>query len=100
MHVAESVVGLCRNVDLLIHDAQYTASEFELKRTWGHCTVEYAVWVAAVSKAKRLALFHHDPYHDDEMIEKMTRAAQACGEQLGVEVFAAHEGMSIDLGSR
>ena len=71
--VAESVVELCRNVDLLIHDAQYTASEFEQKKTWGHCTVEYAVWVASVAKAKRLALFHHDPFHDDEMIERMTR---------------------------
>jgi phosphoribosyl 1,2-cyclic phosphodiesterase len=97
--VAEPVVELCRNVDLLIHDAQYTAHEFELKKTWGHCTVEYAVWVASVAKAKRLALFHHDPFHDDDMIEKMTRAAQICGEQLGVEVFAAHEGMSVDLGS-
>ena len=44
--IAESVLELCRGVDLLIHDAQYTPSEFEQKRTWGHCTVEYAVSVA------------------------------------------------------
>ena len=96
-HVAESVLELCRGVDLLIHDAQYTASEFELKRTWGHCTIEYAVWVAAEAKAKRLALFHHDPFHDDDTVETMTRAAQVCGERLGVEVFAATEGLSLDL---
>lgn len=99
MHVADSVLELCRGVDLLIHDAQYTSREFERKRDWGHCTVEYAVWVAAASKAKRLALFHHDPFHDDDMIEKMTAAAQSCGEKLGVEVFAAHEGLSIDIDS-
>jgi phosphoribosyl 1,2-cyclic phosphodiesterase len=96
-HVADSVLELSRGVDLLIHDAQYTAAEFELKRTWGHSTIDYAVWVAAQAKAKRLALFHHDPFHDDETIERMTRAAQHCGERHGVEVFAATEGLSIDL---
>lgn len=99
-HVADSVLELCQGVDLLIHDAQYTASEFEQKRTWGHCTIEYAVSVAAAANVKQLALFHHDPYHDDRTIEKMTRAAQVCGDALGVEVFAAVEGLSVDLNSR
>lgn len=96
-HIADSVLELCRNADLLIHDAQYTPSEFEQKRTWGHCTVEYAVWVAAQAKVKRLALFHHDPFHDDDTIDRMTKAAQVCGEKAGVEVFAAIEGLSVDL---
>lgn len=95
--VADSVLELCRGADLLIHDAQYTPSEFEQKRTWGHCTMQYAVWVAAQAKAKRVALFHHDPYHDDAMVDSMTRTAQVCGERYGVEVFAAYEGLSIDL---
>ena len=55
------VWGLCQGVDLLIHDAQYTPDEFKRKRDWGHCTVEYAVWLAGEVGAKRLALFHHDP---------------------------------------
>ena len=38
---------LCRNADVLIHDAQYTPSEFREKNNWGHCTIEYAVWLAA-----------------------------------------------------
>ena len=96
-HVAESVVALAQRVDLLIHDAQYMVSEFEAKRTWGHCTAEYAVWVAAKAKAKRLALFHHDPYHDDDTIDRMTKAAQVCGKKFGVEVFSATEGLSVDL---
>ena len=52
---------LCEGVDLLIHDAQYTPEEFAVKSTWGHCTVEYAVWLAAECGVKTLALFHHDP---------------------------------------
>ena len=37
------VLELCDGVDLLIHDAQHTAEEYVIKRTWGHCTVEYAI---------------------------------------------------------
>jgi phosphoribosyl 1,2-cyclic phosphodiesterase len=96
-HVSDAVLELCRGVDLLIHDAQYTPSEFEQKRTWGHCTVEYAVSVAIAAGAKRLALFHHDPSHDDDTVERMARAAQRCADPHGIEVFAAAEGMSVDL---
>ena len=37
----------------LIHDAQHTPEEYEPKRHWGHCTVDYAVHVARESGAKR-----------------------------------------------
>ncbi len=47
---------LCEGVDLLIHDAQYTPEEFAVKSTWGHCTVDYAVWLAAECGVKTLAL--------------------------------------------
>ncbi len=92
------VLALCRDVDLLIHDAQYTAAEFEQKRTWGHCTIEYAVTLAAAAGAKRLALFHHDPAHSDGKLDRLTAAARACGADLGVDVFAAVEGRSVTLG--
>ena len=60
---------LCRDVDLLIHDAQYTPTEFRDKSTWGHCTIEYAVWLAAEAGVKQLALFHHDPAHTDDVLD-------------------------------
>lgn len=96
-HVAESVVELCRGVDLLIHDAQYTPADFERKKTWGHCTSRYAVTVAAAAGAARLALFHHDPYHDDAKVTAMAEEARGLGAEHGVEVFAAAEGESVDL---
>jgi phosphoribosyl 1,2-cyclic phosphodiesterase len=97
--VADGVWGLCQGVDLLIHDAQYTPAEFAKKSNWGHCTVEYAVWLAGEVGAKRLALFHHDPSHDDDMLDRLAVAANACGADMGVEVFAAREGLVVDLGS-
>ena len=98
--IADGVWSLCQDVDLLIHDAQYTPAEFARKSTWGHCTVEYAVWLAGEVGARRLALFHHDPSHDDDMLDRLAAAANACGRDMGVEVFAAREGLAVELTAR
>jgi len=98
--IVPEVRALCAGVDLLIHDAQYTPGEFARKPNWGHCTVEYAVWLAGEVGAARLALFHHDPGHDDAAIDRMTSLAAACGRTMGVEVFAAAEGDTVDLHPR
>ena len=96
--VADSVLELCDGVDLLIHDAQYDAVEFNQKSNWGHCTVGYAVRVAAEAGARRLALFHHDPAHADVDVDRLLLAARAMAEELGVaEVFAASEGTTVVL---
>jgi phosphoribosyl 1,2-cyclic phosphodiesterase len=96
--VAESVLELCAGADLLIHDAQYEPHEFAMKPDWGHCTVEFAVRVAAEAGAKRLALFHHDPSHDDDDVDRLL--AEARGIAVGtsvVEVIAAAEGTTVAL---
>lgn len=98
--IADGVAELCDGVDLLIHDAQYTPAEFARKSTWGHCTIEYAVWLAGEVGARRLALYHHDPGHDDDMLDRLAAAAAECGAAMGVEVFAAREGLAVELGQR
>ncbi|MFT4656720.1 MAG: phosphoribosyl 1,2-cyclic phosphodiesterase [Candidatus Aldehydirespiratoraceae bacterium] len=94
----DGALELCRDVDLLIHDAQYTVNEFDMKCDWGHCTADYALWLAAESGAKQLALFHHDPSHHDDQLDLLVAAAKTVGESLGVEVFGAFEGLSVVLG--
>ncbi len=96
--VADSVLELCEGVDLLIHDAQYTEVDWETKSHWGHCTVDYAVHVAAKSGAKSLALFHHDPTRTDVQVDQLTAAAKLSAREFGIEVFAAAEGLSITPG--
>ena len=71
-----SVLELCDGVDLLIHDAQHTTEEYELKRHWGHCTIDYAVHVAREAGARALALFHHGPSHGDDEIDEILRDAR------------------------
>ena len=94
----EGALELCRGADLIIHDAQFTPAEFAEKATWGHCTVEYAVWLAAEAGARRLALFHHDPAHHDDMLDLLSAQAVQCGAGLGVDVFAAREGLTVSVG--
>jgi len=95
MDVADAVLELADGVDLLVHDAQYTSEEFATKPDWGHCTIDYAVNVAAQAGARRVALFHHDPSHDDDTLDRLTAGAVEQGEALGVEVIAAYEGLTV-----
>ena len=95
-HIDPAVLELCRDVDLLIHDAQYTETEFAVKSTWGHCTIEYAVHVAAEAGAKRLALFHHDPNYDDETVHDLEEQAQLVFKPS----FSAREGLELTLATQ
>ncbi|HET9733031.1 MAG TPA: MBL fold metallo-hydrolase [Acidimicrobiales bacterium] len=98
--VADGVLELCDGADLVIHDAQYTAAEFSQKADWGHCTVDYAVFVAKEAGAKRLALFHHDPAHDDASLDRILDGARCLGAMAGLDVVAAAEGMTLTPGGR
>ena len=93
--LAESVVELAREADLLIHDAQFTPELLEDRPDWGHCTPTYASEIAEAAGVKRLAMFHHDPLHDDEMVEKLVTEQQSAGHDF--EVFGAAEGLRIRL---
>lgn len=95
--VDRAVLDLCDGVDVLIHDAQFTPEEFAAKSTWGHCTIEYAVHVAAVAGVGRLVLFHHDPSHDDDTLDALVQAARDLPSAVGFEILAAHEGLTLSL---
>ncbi len=53
-YIPHEMLELCDGVDVLIHDAQHTPAEYEPKRHWGHCTVDYAVHVAREAGARQL----------------------------------------------
>jgi phosphoribosyl 1,2-cyclic phosphodiesterase len=96
--IARAALELCDGADLVIHDAQHTEAEYEMKRDWGHCSYEFAVRVAHEAGAKRLALFHHCPSHGDDMIDRIQVDAAHFAARLGsVDVFAAAEGVKLDL---
>ncbi|HEX6142493.1 MAG TPA: GAF domain-containing protein [Geminicoccaceae bacterium] len=85
------------DADLVIHDAQYTAAEYAQKVGWGHSTVEYVTHLGRLTGAKRVALTHHDPFRDDDALDRIVAQARIPG---GPEVFAAAEGQIIDIEPR
>jgi len=96
--IDEAVLELCDGADVLIHDAQYTDEEFAAKATWGHSTVSYAVHVAAEAGARELVLYHHDPLHDDDEMDRIVECARmAPGASRLDSVVGAAEGLSLDL---
>lgn len=94
---SEGALELAAGADLVIHDSQYTSDEFAQKYNWGHCTAEYAVWFATTAKAKRLALFHHDPNRSDDDVETIGECAAKVGRLTGLEVLVAREGLVVEL---
>lgn len=94
--VPDSVLELCRDADVLIHDAQYDAEEFETRATWGHSTYDYAAEVARQSGVRTLVLFHHDPTHGDDWVANAVVEAQKTAGP-DVEVVAASEGLTMSV---
>lgn len=83
------------DADLVIHDAQYTTEEYRSKVSWGHSPMDYAIAVTRQAGARRLALFHHDPLHDDDFLDRVVTALRLKAGEL--DVFAAADGQEIDL---
>jgi len=96
--VPQTVLELCDGADLVIHDAQYTPAEFAQKSHWGHCTMEYAALVAREAGARRLCLFHHDPAHSDDDLDRLHAAVRDTAHRWGLdEVIGAREGLQLQI---
>jgi phosphoribosyl 1,2-cyclic phosphodiesterase len=87
--------AIATGADLLIHDAQYTSAEYAERVGWGHSAVSDAVTLAEMAGARRLALFHHDPGHDDDTIDALLADARLRAK--AVEVFAAVQGDALEV---
>jgi phosphoribosyl 1,2-cyclic phosphodiesterase len=95
----QRLINFAKDVDLFIHDAQYTPEEYKTKVQWGHSPYDYTVKVALGAKVKTLVLFHHDPIHDDAFIDSIVEASKKISWQAGsnMQIMAAQEGMEISL---
>ena len=66
---------LARNSDMLIHDCQYTDQEYPEHVGWGHSPLSDALTFARRVEAQRLLLFHHDPLHSDDFLDRFHETA-------------------------
>ncbi len=71
-----NILGLIAGADLVIYDSMYTDEEYAAYVGWGHSTWQEGVRLCKAAGVKRLAVFHHDPEHDDDMLDGVARAVE------------------------
>ena len=92
-------VEFTRGAAVLVHDAMYTSEEYPTVVGWGHSTYQDAVELAIEAEVERLVLFHHRPERTDDAVDRCVEHCRALVAARGarVEVFAAAEGMTLDV---
>jgi phosphoribosyl 1,2-cyclic phosphodiesterase len=63
---------LAQNASMLIHDCQYTDTEYPQHLGWGHSPMADALEFGHRTAAGRLLLFHHDPLHSDDFLDSLS----------------------------
>ena len=89
----QNVLGLIEGADLVIYDSMYTDKEFPAKISWGHSTWQEGLRLCRAAEVKSMAIFHHDPDHDDLFME----AVEAEARQAWIGALVAREHMRINL---
>ena len=93
----ENVLRLANNADIFIYDSTYTDEEYYSSKSpkigWGHSTWQEAIKIAKAANVKTLVIFHHDPSHDDEFLDRIGQEAR---ERFSGAVMAK-EGMVLNV---
>jgi phosphoribosyl 1,2-cyclic phosphodiesterase len=88
-----NILELIAGADLVIYDSMYTDSEYDTYVGWGHSTWQEGIRLCRAARAKRLAVFHHDPEHDDDMLDGIAREVE---KQLPGSVVA-RDGLVLEI---
>jgi len=72
-----AILGLIEGADLVIYDATYTDDEFAAHRGWGHSTWQEGARLCEASGVGTYVVFHHDPDHDDAIMDDIAAAVEA-----------------------
>jgi len=89
----------CRNVDILIHDAQYIESDMPLKHGWGHSLISQVTKLGESAEVKNLVYYHHDPERSDDDIDAELEKASKTLKENGSSVhpYFAYEGLKLSI---
>jgi len=94
----EKIQQFFSGADILIHDAQYTATEFFGRHLgWGHSSFEFAIDSASRAGVKKLILYHHDPNRTDEQLETLEKKHQSENSaNPDFSIIMAREGLTVE----
>ena len=90
---------LAAGVDVLIHDAQYTDRRVRRPHRLGTQHTRAGTRVRRARAVGRLVPFHHDPEHDDDMLDDFFRNAPVSS-RATFDIAPAHEGDEFEVGPR
>jgi phosphoribosyl 1,2-cyclic phosphodiesterase len=93
--------GLARDVDLLLHDCQYTDAQYPSHYGWGHSSLSDALWFAHRTGAGRTLLAHHDPSHSDDKLDAIYEDARRRWRDIGGApngIAMASELLDVEVG--
>ena len=91
----EKMLRFFEGADILIHDTQYTAPEFEKHLGWGHSSFEYAIEAASEAGVKKLCFFHHDPNRTDEQLQSLADRYMDLARP-GPAIIMAREALTVE----
>ena len=92
-NLVESVLELCQDADILIHDSHFSAEDLPAHASWGHSSWQEGTAVANQSGVKQLYLFHFSPNYSDDDIYAIVEQARADF----ANTAAAYQGLSVTL---
>jgi phosphoribosyl 1,2-cyclic phosphodiesterase len=97
--VSEDTLDTLRDVDVLVHDAQFLEPERALATAYGHATVGDAVDLARRVRAGHLVLYHHSPVRTDDQLDAIARDLDGASGRIGdLRVTVARERDTLQLG--
>lgn len=97
---SDATIEFYRGADLLIHDSTYTPEEQIKLRSRGLSSYLEAADVALRAGVKKLALFHYDQDHEDDLVDELVKGCAQELDRIGggqIEVIGAREGLEISL---
>lgn len=87
------------HADLLIHDAEYTPSQYKTTKAWGHSTYTDALKLAMAADVRQFGLFHHNQDRPDADIDAMVEHCKELIEKKkkNIACFAVSQTFEITL---
>ena len=91
----QKIIEFVRGADTLIMESQYSNQEYAKKIGWGHTSIGSGCLLTKFSGARHWIVTHHDPMHDDEMLEKKLLLTRQIARSMNVQadILNAYEGM-------
>jgi phosphoribosyl 1,2-cyclic phosphodiesterase len=71
-----NILGLIAGADIVVYDCMYTDDEYRRFVGWGHSTWQEGIRLCKEAKVKRMVVFHHEPDHDDDMLDGIAREVE------------------------